>query len=368
VRNRAYLYDRGGEHLLGTFGGEQVSIRWERVRDNVSEAAVTIQISDAACRSALREARTVRHELVIERDGARVWEGPIIHLTLVGTGGVVRARDALFFTQRRVCHLRHSSAFPAIESTVARTVRILNQEMGAWEAAGARLLDNIDAYDNADVARTSRVTPAYSQYVWSDMDALAERSGMDYTMNGRRLVLHDTHQFIAMGRRLTDVDFLKPLEVSEYGVELAVTNFVTDGQGTARAYTVEGDDYYGPVELLASSFDDGAASGEKVPPEELEEQAQRDARARYPSPVILRVPENAQMNPATVDEVFPYLVPGVGFPIFSDSSSRTLSAIQKLDKVSVVEDSNGESVSVSISSAPIGSELVVLQDLDEEES
>lgn len=366
MRNAAYLYDRGGENLLGTFSGEQVKIDWGRTRDDVSEANVTIRVSDAECRSALSQARTVRHELVIERDGKRVWEGPIIHLTLAGGGGVIRARDPLFFTQRTVCKQRWKSSHPHIETTIARTLRILRKEMLPWEAAGANFLPHIDSRNTPTTSKTSRDTKAYSQYVWDDMDSLAQKSGMDYTMVGRSLILHDTHEFIAMGRRLTDKDFLKPLEVSEYGVELARTTFATDNNGRAKAASVQ-DTYYGPVELLASSYSAGAASGNPITDEELLEQAKLDGRARYPTPVTLRVPENSQLAPGVVDELLPYLVPGTGFPVYSDSSLREIYAIQKLDKVRFTETSDGEICTVSISSAPVGSELVEEEDTEDDD-
>lgn len=70
---------------------------------------------------------------------------------------------------------------------------------------------------------------------------------------------------------------------------------------------------------------------------------------------MLRVPENSQLKPSVVDELMPWLVPGTGFEVYSDSSGREISNLQKLDRVDVIENEQGERVSISLSPAPIGS-------------
>src|SRR5688572_26789323 len=73
----AYIYDRGGMTRIGQILDIE-SIRWERNRDGVSEAQVVI-----AGRSCVNQRRlisgliTKRQELVIFREGKRVWEGPL---------------------------------------------------------------------------------------------------------------------------------------------------------------------------------------------------------------------------------------------------------------------------------------------------
>jgi hypothetical protein len=352
---KAYLTDRGGEHILGQFDGA-TEVRWQRIRDDVSVGSVHVRDPNARCARTMSKVEAIRHELLIMEDDEEVWVGPITLPEIQGGAGKVSAKDMLFFAQRTVCKKKWSSAFPVDETVIDRTERILRDEMKPWEAAGARFLSGLKPIRHTGDAGTSRVSERYSQYVWTDMDALAARSGMDYTVAGRTLYFHDTHQFIAKGRTLTDADFLAQLRVSQYGSELATAYYVTDNLGRAKASKIP-DTYYGPVELLASAYDSGTVSAERIPVAELQKQATLNIRSRYPVPKILRVPENSQLRPSVVRPLMPYLVPGVGFPIWSESAGEPVESMQKLDRVEGVEDPRGYRVSISLSPAPLGSGL-----------
>lgn len=348
----AFLADRGGQKILGQFTGT-TEIRWQRLRDDVSVGSVHVQGASAECAKLMSRVEAVRHELVIMQGKERVWEGPILLPDRTGPAGKITARDMLFFAQRTVAKTKWSSAHPLVETHVQRTLRILKDEMKPWDAAGARFLQGLNPIQKPDDARTTRVSERYSQYVWDDMDALAARSGMDYTVAGRTLYLHDTHQPIARGRTLTDADFLTDLRVAQYGSELAVTYYVTDNLGRAKASKVP-DSYYGPVELLAAAYDQGTATVTTIPDAELQDQASRNIRSRYPAPRILRVPENSQLRPNVVPDLMPYLVPGTQFMVSSNTMGDRIESLQKLDRVEGIEDANGYRVSVSLSPAPLG--------------
>jgi hypothetical protein len=211
---------------------------------------------------------------------------------------------------------------------------------------------------NAKTAKTTRETLPGSQYVWDDMEEMAARGGMDYTVANRSLYLTDTHDFLGKGRRLTDADFLADLEVVEYGLELAARSVVNDGQGKYAVEAIAGDQFYGPFGLVAAAYSTNV-SAVRIPTEELEEQAARNIRSRYPAPLVLRVPEGAQMRPDTVDELLTggYLIPCTAFPVYSNSSGLEVEQVQKLDRVDFIETQDGEEVSVTLSAAPIGSAL-----------
>lgn len=354
MRNRAYLADRGGTKIFGELEGA-TEVTWSRVRDDVSTATVRIQSPNAKCADLLRLVRAPRHEVLIARDDEPVWQGPCTLPDSIGNSTVLRARDPLFYTQRTVCKQAWKST-PA-EYVTERIAKILRAEMAEWEAAGANILDHLVVQSNVETAKTSRSTLAYSQYVWDDMEAVAARGGMDYVMVNRRLFLFDTHQYIARGRRLTDSDFIGDVEVKQYGVELAVRSYVTDNLGHVGVTTTP-DSFYGPVELLAAAYEIGAQSApEAISVPELTAQSERNARSRYPTPLVLRVPENTLLAPGVVDDLFPHLVPGVAFPVYSDAGIWQVEQIQKLDKVTVTETAAGERVSVTLSPAPIGSGL-----------
>jgi hypothetical protein len=355
VRNAAYIAVRGGKHYLGQIT-DVVRIKWGRVRDDVSEAELLVNFESEECQRLVSEAEPCFHEIVIERDGQRVWEGPITYKRMERGQAELVARDPVFFMQRTVCKRKWSSAYPNVESVIDRAERVIRKEMVPLEQAGANILDHIVTYKNPDDAKTARVSAAYSQYVYDDMEALAARGGLDYTMVLRSLYLHDTHYFIGQGRMLTDDDFLDSLSVITYGVELSVGSYATDNLGTKGAY-IYADEYYGPIELLASAYEIGSTT-DKITVKELEEQAERNARHRYPAPTVIRVPENVQMNPASVDELMPYFIPGTAFPLRTTVTGQTYEAVMKFDQLNVEETGDdGEVVKVKITAPPVGSGL-----------
>lgn len=359
MKHEVFLADRGGRDsdIIEKLDGLTL-VRWNRVRDDVSEHEVALQGMGKDCRAALTApGLTMRKELVVKRNGKRVWEGPIYRAHIGRDSARLFCRDILLFAQRTPCLNKHSSAFSAggPHYVTQRTLTIWGQEMGIWEPWGANIMDGIVVRQNSKTAKTTRVSEKGSQYVWDDMEELAARSGMDYTVVNRSLYLFDTHQFLGQGRRLTDADFLADLEVVEYGLELAVRSLVTDGQGHYAVSTLD-DDYYGPFGLLASAYDVNTAK-ERIPQSELADQAKRNARSRYPAPVVLRVPESSQLNPDVVESLMPFLIPGTGFPVFSESTGRRVEMMQKLDRLEVEETPAGETVRVAMSAAPIGSGL-----------
>lgn len=439
MKNIGFIYDRGGLVPLGVLDGE-VRIQWDRRRDDVSEATITVLGMSSDCCAMLSEVRAVRHEIVIVRNGERVWEGPITHIAMSSTGGTIRARDVLFFAQRTVCKKKWSSAYipdvrPRGHYTTERFELIARDEMAEWEKAGARFLENLDVRTTSTTSRTTKVKLPYSQYVWDDLDDMAARSGLDYTVVGRRLIVHDTHELIAQGRELTDSDFLEGIEMSEYGIELAVVSYVTDNAGNAGISRLKTPDtYYGPIELLHGAYGLGDGGGEDgygaplapVEPtvplranyptaaqrksveeryakdpaglkkaldafarnydtavkeypkdlaayqeamrkflpvlakyvEGLTDQAVRNHEGRYPAPALIRVPQNSRLTPPSVDELWEWLVPGTGFMVHSTQTCRELNQLQKLDRVTVREDSNGEAVTVILSTAPGDSSFI----------
>lgn len=357
MRHTAFIYDRGatGTAMGGVSG--LIRVKWNRVRDDVSEAELVGRSTEPDCCSLLERIRSMRHEVVILRDGKRVHEGPITRITLTKDGGFrITSKDVMWWANRTTIKTTYSSAFPNIEKVTDRAARVLRGEMAFRElkTPAFNIVPHIEVYTNSETTKTSKVTKP-GPYVWSDIDAMAQRNSLDYVVVNRRILLFDTHQFLGMGRRLTDNDFLSDLEVTEYGVELATKTFTQGADDKiGHASNADEDDYYGGVELLASAYDLGDTTATAPTQEELDEQAERNLRSRFPAPVVLRVPENSRLAPNVVDDLFPFLVPGTGFPVFSESTCRTIEQLQKLDKVSVEEGVSGEKVSVSLSSAPVG--------------
>jgi hypothetical protein len=118
--------------------------------------------------------------------------------------------------------------------------------------------------------------------------------------------------------------------------------------------------HYGWIEQMVSAF--GEQEGEKkvdlteeakVELEEtLRRQAERGIAARWPAPLVCRVPDNATIQP-DVNIGFDQLVPGVWIPIRARGTLREVSQWQKLDMVTVEQSgTEGERIMVTMSPAP----------------
>jgi hypothetical protein len=216
----------------------------------------------------------------------------------------------------------------------------------------------LDVRTNADTARTTRVTLPYQKYVWEELDDMAAKAGLDYTVIGRKIVLWDTHDSIGQTQLMTESDFTEDVTLTAYGMELCTYSAVTDNNGNWGAWGAGANEadagYYGEIELLASAYGESTSAADSPAPTtaEMISQAKRNLAGRYPTPTIIRVPEGSGLNPATVALTFDHLVPGVAIPVRMNNSVRVMQQLQKLDSVTIEEDSNGERVAVTMSPFP----------------
>lgn len=355
----ATIYDRGGVVPLGELTRLR-DVRWNRVRDDISQASVRLT-SSPDCASLLGELATNRHELVLHRKGVRVWEGPITHLQYRGSDIQIGARDLLHYANRTAIKEPLSNSYPRMVSVVERALTLLRREMAMHEephfdsVPSLNFLPGVQAFFDDDDAQNSSTTLPYEKYVWEELDDLAHTGGLDYTMVGRNTYLYDTHTNIGEGRRLTDEDFESDVIVTIYGMELATISTVSDRRGR-WASVGQDDPFYGAIELLHGTYneddDPDDPDFQEVSIEEMREQALRNMVGRFPLPLVVRVPQNASIRAETFEELQAYLIPGVRFPLRSTSTVKSVEQIQKLDNVSVQETSTGERISISLSPAP----------------
>jgi hypothetical protein len=362
--NVAFIYDRGGAQRLSRLG-PFTSVEWSRERDAISEAIVTVVEPSGSCCDAIQNIHVGRHELVIFRDGVRVWEGPITLLTHTRTTVTIRANDICHYLSRTIMRRAYDNRYAKKNSKVAlvttRMTNILLTELARKEALDPpiNVLPYLTVRTNSKGAKTSRYTKKYQKNVWEEMDSLAWRAGLDYVAVGRRLILNDVHVPLGKTPVLSQKDFLDELVVSSYGMELATRSAVTDGDGHWAA--VGGvDPFYGEVELLHSLYDVSVRPADPAKPTKKElaalaksmtSQAQRNMSGRYPTPVVVRIPDNSSLDPntaLTIDD----LVPGVRVPLRVDLACLRLEQEQKLDKVTVKQDKNGESITITLSPSP----------------
>jgi len=362
--NIAFIFDRGGRNKIAQITPTE-SVKWDRRRDDISEATVKVINPSGDCCTTLNSIAVGRHELVIYRNGDRVWEGPITRTTHTSTGVEIVAHDICHYLSRTIMHSAYDNRYAKNGSKVGlvttRMTNILLRELARKEALSppVNILPYLTVLDSSKGAKTSRYTHAYQRTVWEEMDSLAWRAGMDYTTVGRRLILNDVHHPIGYTPLLSQAHFVDELIVTTYGMELATRTAVTDGEGHWAA-TGGNDPFYGEVELLANLYDVSVRPTDPTKPtaEELKamassmlSQAQRNRAGRYPVPVVVRIPDNSALDPSaplTIDQ----LVAGVRVPLRVELPCVEIQQEQKLDRLTVTQDSKGETITVVLSPSP----------------
>ena len=376
---RVFVYEQGGERMLGEIHAI-ATMTFTRVRDDISVANLSTNgLGDADCCGFYSTIRSWMHELVIFRDGVRVWEGPITRITYTTTDVEFEARDVMVYVYRRIMREGFNDSYRIIERNpdgsvksalglfpvVARAEQIIANALAPYDPNVLPYLTTITSVADAN---ESKSVPDWSTTAWEQVDQLAATSGLDYTVVGRRILLWDTHTPVGRLPTMTDGDFSDSPVVSEYGMQGATFLAVTNGSGIVGTHQVgnkdrpAGEPYYypyGPLEMLSSSYNDTAAASTETLTREalatlvqgLSEQAKRNISGRFPIPLIVRVPDNSSLSPECAVG-FQQLIPGVWIPLRASGTCRTVTQWQKLDSVSVSLDESGEKVAVVLSPAP----------------
>lgn len=366
---RVYAYDRGGQVRRGEITPIE-RLQWGRKRDDISNALFTTIGYGEDCGELLKSLRTWMHEIVIYRDGERVWEGPISRITDDRGSIEIEAKDCMNYVYRRILRTGYNDAYRLVDgiqqglTTVTKRAEQITLNALAYD--DPNLIQYLTTFTFDDDTRQSRVVKAYSKTAWGEIDDLAATAGLDYTTVGRRIMFWDTHRPIGTLAEMREGDFSDPLIVTEYGMQLANVFAVTnnaDVYGIADRLLPDGSpEFYGFIEQLASAYGEatGAAPTEVLTPEAeaeliitLTAQAERNINGRYPAPVIVRVPDNTRIMPDAQVGI-QQLIPGVWIPLRGIGHLRKVTQTQKLDSVSVVVGNDGtEDVQVILSPAPL---------------
>lgn len=339
-----FVTDRGGQRRFGSF--PKISrVSWERVRDDISQAVVTlIDITDDV-RTLLREVHTVRHELEIVREGETVWQGPITLIEANQQNVVITARDVLWYASRFRLEQTLDFAYPNVTSAVTAIDTALRLWCDAPDTANYNVVDYLTPITGPDDPQTATTFPAYSMTVWEVLDKFAEDGGMDYVCVGRRIIWWDVQLRAATMRPLSDADFLGLLTTVEYGSELVTRGTTVNNEGVKREFSADQEwiDFYGYIDKVVTSQDtdgDGQADSAVVTT------AKRMVTSGLPAPVRVRVPENVPLARNT-GLTFSDLIPGTWAQITATKTPRPLSAWHKLDKVQVAFEQGVETINVT---------------------
>lgn len=364
--SRVYVYQRGGLVPLGELT-PLGSSRWNRRRDDISEAICTVTSWTREQRAFLASLRTWQMELVIFRDGVRVFEGPITRISSTTTRVEVEAKCVMGYVYRRAMRQGYNDSYRLMNgqqlgqrTVVERSSQII---MNALAYDDPNVLPYLTPLHNAGDATTSRIVPDYSRTAWQEVDDLAATAGLDYVTAGRRILLWDTHNPIGRLPEMRDGDFSESPIVTEYGMSAANHFAVTDNNGIyGTASKVTETPPEGWIEQVASAYSESEAAtvDQELSREDrlrleatFASQAQRNIEGRWPPPLVVRVPDNSTLNP-DLNIGINQLIPGVWIPLRCTDTVREISQWQKLDLVEVEETEAGEKINVTMSPAPRG--------------
>lgn len=372
--NRVYIFDRGGEVMRGEITDIAI-LRYHRKRDDITSASIIVKGFGKDCGALLSEIHTWMHEIVIFRDGKRVWEGPITRIGATPEGVEIEAKDVMAYVYRRIMRQGYNDTYRKENGIVRGGLSVVRRAaiitMNALVYDDPNVLRWITEITHSDDAVQHRAVPDHAKTAWEEIDDLAANAGLDYTVVGRRIIYWDTHRALGRLPEMRDGHFSEPVHVTEYGMSLANYFAVTNNNGVygsaTRGLTTSPTGgleplHYGWMEQLVSAFgetegvvDDVLTQEARVSLEEtLTEQAERGIAARWPAPVVVRVPDNATIMP-DVNIGFDQLVPGVWIPVRAQATIREVAQWQKLDAVTVEQmPGTGEKIMVTLSPAPNG--------------
>jgi len=363
--HHAFITDRGGKRRVGELV-DLSQVRWDRRRDEVSEASLLISAS--ACS---RQARTLeqiepkRSELVIYRGDERVWEGPIGRVGWHQNYVEVAARDVLDYAFGRPLTKDWDNSIEGdgpIEVTT-RMQNIFNYELTnpfdylasddttvitvpAWEDIDPpiNVLPFLVVHHEPNEARTSAWTQPFQMSVGEHLDNYARTGGIDYTVVGRAIHIWDVSRYIGKTRMLTEADFFGEVIVTAYGADFAAVAFTVADDGSYGG-AGESNGYYGPWTKIFTVYDE--ENSDSPTQAELNSQALRNLYGRSPVPIEVRVPDNSgiRLSPGlTID----HLVPGTQIPLLATLNSRNVAQMQKLHLLTVTETTEGETIQVTL--------------------
>jgi len=363
---RAFVYERGGKVLRGEITPLQ-TLTFKRVRDDISNCVLLTNGFDDDCGELLKTVRSWLHEIVIFRDGERVWEGPVTRITYNDDSVEFEAQDVMVYVYRRIMRQGFNDAYRVIDgeqfglpTVVDRATQII---VNALAPSDPNILPYLTTFEFADDAQESRVVPDYSTTAWEQIDDMAANAGLDYTVVGRRIILWDTHRPIGRLPEMRNGDFSDSPIITEYGMQLCNYFGVTNNSGVWGAAVPKSQEhdfeFYGPIEMLASAYGESEGGGGNVLTPQardrlekaLRQQARRNIAHRWPTPVVVRVPDNSTLNP-DANVGFSQLIPGTWIPLRATSRLRDVVQWQKLDSVSVSFVKGQETVQVVMSPAP----------------
>jgi hypothetical protein len=353
--HRAYIYERGGVHLISELT-PLTAVQWQRIRDDISSASITVPTFE--CCDVLSELRTCKHELHIVRNGVTVWQGVVTRIEYEVDETRVYAEDLLWVAKRSAIEVGYSHAYPNIGLALDRMDALLT-ECYSRLADPWNMLPHLRKLVGVDGPRTSRNVFAWQMSVWEDLDKYAEDYGTDYVMINRDLFYFDIHLQWQILSPLNESFLSDPPRIVEYGNQAGTRAIVTNGHGFAGVSVPDPTHVleFGLIDLITTNEIDGQVVGDPTAEEVASwaDTATRHVTQSFPPPVGIVIPANTTLLPGAPWGI-QQMVPGAWFKANVDRYCRTVEdEWQRIHEVVVTEESPaGEQIKFTAVSAPRG--------------
>lgn len=370
-RHRVFVMDRGAQQTCL----EPVrlsSVTWGRRKNAMSVGTFTVSGRDCQEQEAqLASIQTNRHEMVIFRDGIRVWEGPIIDARRGEDEATFTAYDVLKYlegtalsqywpnaedggtdvaTERILEIITHELTTPYTMSSSSGIVTVPRWEGIEWPA---NVLPYLEVRQGTLLISTP--TLAFEMSVFEHLDNLA-KFGLNYTVIGRKILIWDSADSIGSIRRLTSADLNGQPILYDDGASFAAVQHVVgqpeagaDEYDLAHVGTAGGEDpYYGVWTKIDTHQEEDDEDADII--DAVNSQADRLIAERNPVPLELDTSRSSSLilgETLGIDD----LVPGADVPVVMRYHGRLVDQHMTLDEVAVTETGSGETVSVTLSSA-----------------
>lgn len=359
----ARIHWRGGALELPVTAMDQVTeVTWGRTADDISEAVVTLA-KCGPCRE-IDDIHPWVHELTVYRDGEIVWQGPVRRIRdRIGQGTItVEALDIVSWIDRMANTFRVGYTSTAADGQGRRRGTIvyvahnhlrLNLEESSLSVPPdyPGIMDYVVAIE--DRLPTIKVekdgstdTAVWTEFLGQMFREWASR-GLHFTTVGRSLVLRAwPDETTPAQARLSLADLVGEVEVVRDGDQAATYGFATTQQqqnisegltvGTGRVGTP-----YGRLDSIVRVQEDEPTEAD------LLAAARSDIAGRYPAPMVIQIPQSAQIAPQAPVRM-DQLVPGERVDVFDDSSCFVLEQGFALSDMEVTWDGSRERVTVGL--------------------
>lgn len=344
--NTAGIYTRGGGTELLSLGALS-ALEYHRTRNVIGTASVTVTPDDDNW-SSLGDVHGWAHELVIHRDGARVWEGPLRNPVFSSGQVVFPAVDVLGWLTKRAIKQARQILTPTAVSAEGQL--IIER---AFAVHDPNVLPHLLVIPHADEAKVTRDVAAYSGMYDGDLTGLADQ-GLNFTVIGRRVIIWPDE--ILLGRTDTLIperDTTASVEVRENSDDAATAVTAVNQSGTrATAIAANADvnattgvsDFYGLLERIISADN-------VITTTALGAVATAAVNQVYPAPNVVEMPSGSLLKPEAPFK-FSELVPGVLVPVETSATPRRASGTLILDEVNVSQSAEGgEQITVGFAQA-----------------